>query len=202
MLVIGLTGGIGSGKSSVCRQFADLGVPVIDTDQIAREVVAPGQPGLAQVRETFGNEVLTAEGELDRALLRKRVFADPEARQRLESILHPLIRTRMEEQLAALEAPYAIVAIPLLVEGGRQAQLDRVLVVDCSEELQIERVCQRDGASREQAQAILAAQCPRASRLEAADDVIYNDDNIAALKPQVAKLHQHYLQLAAQKEQS
>jgi dephospho-CoA kinase len=201
MLVIGLTGGIGSGKSTVCRQFAALGVPIIDTDLLAREVVEPGQPGLAQVIDAFGIEVLTPEGELDRRLLRERIFADAETRHRLESILHPLIRARMAAQLATLRAPYAIVAIPLLVESGRRDHLDRVLVVDSPEEEQIARVCRRDGVDEAQAAAILAAQCSRASRLAAADDVIYNTDDLAALEDQVARMHAHYLQLTSQKEQ-
>lgn len=200
MLVIGLTGGIGSGKTTVCRHFAALGVPVIDTDLIAREVVAPGQPGLTKVTDTFGLEILAPDGTLDRARLRERIFADTEARHTLESILHPLIRTRMEEQLAALQAPYAIVAIPLLVETGRREHLDRILVVDSPEELQIARVCQRDEVKREQAEAILKAQCSRASRLAVADDVIYNTDDLAALEAQVSQMHRRYLQLAGQKK--
>ena len=200
MLVIGLTGGIGSGKSTVCHHFAALGVPIIDTDLIAREVVEPGQPGLAQIIDAFGLEILAPDGKLDRRRLRERIFADAEARHGLESILHPLIRTRMKEQLAALQAPYAIVAIPLLVESGRRDNLDRVLVVDTPEEQQIARVCQRDGVKKEQAEAILAAQCSRTSRLAAADDVIYNSDDLKALESQVGRMHRHYLQLADQKK--
>jgi dephospho-CoA kinase len=196
MLRIGLTGGIASGKSTVERLFAAYGIPIIDSDVIAREVVAPGTPGLAQVRARFGDEVLLADGGLDRRALRRLVFADPAARRDLEAIVHPLIRSAMAERSAAAGGPYQINVIPLLVEGGRRATLDRVLVVDCPEALQIERVMQRDHITEAEARAILAAQVSRSERLAAADDVIVNDGDAAALQAQVDALHAKYLRLA------
>lgn len=196
MLRIGLTGGIASGKSTVERLFAAHGVPIIDSDVIAREVVALGTPGLAQVRARFGDEVLLADGRLDRRALRRLVFADPAARRDLETIVHPLIRSAMAERSAAAGGPYQINVIPLLVEGGRRATLDRVLVVDCPEALQIERVMQRDHITEAEARAILAAQVSRSERLAAADDVIVNDGDAAALQAQVDALHAKYLRLA------
>ena len=196
MLRIGLTGGIASGKSTVERLFAAHGVPIIDSDVIAREVVALGTPGLAQVRARFGDEVLLADGRLDRRALRRLVFADPTARRDLETIVHPLIRSAMAERSAAAGGPYQINVIPLLVEGGRRATLDRVLVVDCPEALQIERVMQRDHITEAEARAILAAQVSRSERLAAADDVIVNDGDAAALQAQVDALHTKYLRLA------
>jgi len=196
MLRIGLTGGIASGKSTVERLFAAHGVPIIDSDVIAREVVAPGTPGLAQVRARFGDEVLLPDGSLDRRALRRLVFADPAARRDLEAIVHPLIRSAMAERSAAAGGPYQINVIPLLVEGGRRATLERVLVVDCPEALQIERVMQRDQVTEAEARAILAAQVSRSERLAAADDVIVNDGDAAALQAQVGALHAKYLHLA------
>jgi dephospho-CoA kinase len=196
MLRIGLTGGIASGKSTVERLFAAQGVPIIDSDVIAREVVAPGMPGLAQIHARFGDAVLLADGSLDRRALRRLVFADPAARRDLEAIVHPLIRAAMAEQSAAAGGPYQINVIPLLVEGGRRAGIDRVLVVDCPESLQIERVMQRDQVTETEARAILAAQTTRAARLAAADDVIVNDGDATALQAQVDALHAKYLRMA------
>lgn len=196
MLRIGLTGGIASGKSTVERLFAAHGVPIIDSDVIAREVVAPGTPGLAQVRARFGDEVLLPDGSLDRRALRRLVFADPAARRDLEAIVHPLIRSAMAERSAAAGGPYQINVIPLHVEGGRRATLERVLVVDCPEALQIARVMQRDHITEAEARAILAAQVSRSERLAAADDVIVNDGDEAALQAQVDALHTKYLHLA------
>jgi len=196
MLRIGLTGGIASGKSTVERLFAAHGVPVIDSDVIAREVVAPGTPGLALVRARFGDAVLLEDGSLDRRALRRLVFEDPTARRDLEAIVHPLIRRAMAEQSAAAKGPYQINVIPLLVEGGRRAGIDRVLVVDCPEALQIERVMQRDQVTEPEARAILAAQTSRSARLAAADDVIVNDGDAAALQAQVDALHAKYLHWA------
>lgn len=196
MLRIGLTGGIASGKSTVERLFAAHGVPVIDSDVIAREVVAPGTPGLALVRARFGDAVLLEDGSLDRRALRRLVFEDPTARRDLEAIVHPLIRRAMAEQSAAAKGPYQINVIPLLVEGGRRAGIDRVLVVDCPEALQIERVMQRDQVTEPEARAILAAQTSRSARLAAADDVIVNDGDAAALQAQVEALHAKYLHWA------
>jgi dephospho-CoA kinase len=196
VLRVGLTGGIASGKSAVAGMFAALGVPLLDTDQIAREVVAPGTPGHAAVRAAFGEGVIGADGNLDRAKLRALVFEDSGARRRLEDLLHPSIRAATLVRLAALEAPYAIVVVPLLVETDFAALVDRVLVVDCSRETQLERVMRRDSMSRRSAESILSAQVDRAARLEAADDVIDNSGTLEHARTQVATLHARYLELA------
>ena len=197
MLRIGLTGGIGSGKSTVCQFFAELNVPVIDTDAIAHDVVAPGQDGLKQLVSAFGTEILDKHGQLDRALLRERVFRDEAQLKQLESILHPLIRIRMHSQLQSTRASYVIIAIPLLLEKGWQTEIDRILVVDTEESLQIERTARRDAVSPETVQRIMHVQVSRCARLEAADDVIHNNGTKAELKEQVERLHKFYLQLAA-----
>jgi dephospho-CoA kinase len=198
MFAVGLTGGIGSGKSTVADLFAELGTPVVDTDIIARELTAPGGAALEAIHALFGDVVMQADGTLDRAALRRRVFADSTARRQLEAILHPRIRQAVDRALAALDAPYALVVVPLLVEtGGYRDVLDRVLVVDCPEDLQIERVTARSGLTRDEAKAILAAQTGRAERLAAADDVIVNTTTREALRADVATLHQRYLALAA-----
>jgi dephospho-CoA kinase len=194
---VALTGGIASGKSTVADLFAALGVPVIDTDVIAREVVEPGRPALAQVVEAFGPGVLDAEGRLDRKRMREHIFADPGARGRLEAILHPAIRAEMERQSQAAVGPYQVLVIPLLAEGSRRDHVDRVLLVDVPEELQIQRVMWRDGVSHEQALASLNAQATRAQRLAMADDVLRNTGRVDDLREQVAKLHRQYLGLAA-----
>jgi dephospho-CoA kinase len=193
---VGLTGGIASGKSAVAGVFADLGVPVIDTDAIAREVVEPGTPGLARVVAAFGQEVLGPDGHLDRKRLRSIVFADTDARRRLENILHPLIRAAMEDRSAVAEGPYQVLVIPLLVESGLNTSVDRVLVVDCPEKLQIERVMRRDRASEPEARAILRAQTSRGERLALADDVIVNDSDLGALERKVRELDVRYRELA------
>jgi dephospho-CoA kinase len=198
MLRIGLTGGIASGKSAAAAVFAELGVPVIDSDVIAREVVAPGSPGLAAIRARFGEGVLQADGQLDRRALRAQVFADPTARRELEALTHPLIRQRMATLSAVAGGPYQIHAIPLLVEGGaKRPGLDRVLVIDCPEEIQVARVMARDRVDEASARAVLAAQASRAQRLAAADDVIVNDQGLETLREAVITLHQRYLRLAA-----
>jgi len=194
---VALTGGIASGKSTVADLFAALGVPVIDTDVIAREVVEPGQPALAQVAETFGSEVLGSDGRLDRRRLREWIFADPEARRRLEAILHPAIRAEMERRSRAADGPYQVLVIPLLTEGKRRDHVDRVLLVDVPEELQVQRLMRRDGVSHEQAQASLNAQAARAERLAMADDILHNTGRPEDLPENVAALHERYLQLAA-----
>jgi dephospho-CoA kinase len=194
---VALTGGIASGKTTVADLFAALGVPVIDTDVIAREVVEPGQPALARVVEAFGPEVLGSDGRLDRRRLRERIFADPDARRRLESVLHPAIRAEMERQSLAAGGPYQVLVIPLLTEGRRRDHVDRVLLVDVPEELQLERLMGRDGVSREQAQASLDAQATRAERVAMADDVLSNTGRPEDLRVAVAGLHAQYLQLAA-----
>lgn len=197
MLIIGLTGGIGSGKSTVCDGFAALGTPIIDADLVAREVVMPGTPGLTQIINQFGQDILAQDGTLDRDKLRAQVFSDEASRRRLEAILHPLIREEMDRRVARLEAPYAILAIPLLLEGGRRRSVDRILVVDAEESQQIARACQRDRQNPEQIRAIIAAQCSRKDRLSAADDVIYNTGDLEHLNHQVTEMHHRYLRLAA-----
>lgn len=197
MLIVGLTGGIASGKTTVADMFGQRGVPLVDADVSAREVVRAGSSGLASVVKAFGPEVLTATGELDRRALRQRVFASPDDRRRLETILHPLIRKHLQESLAALSGPYAILVAPLLLEGELSRVVQRVLVVDVPEDVQIARVMARDGSSRQEAEAILKAQMSRHERLARADDVIVNDNGLDALERQVEQLHQGYLRLAA-----
>lgn len=198
MHVIGLTGGIGSGKSTVAGLFAEYGIPIIDADQVARELVAPGQPALQRIVQTFGEEILNGDGTLDRKKLRDLIFHDSKQRKQLEAILHPLIREDMLDQLDSLEAPYAILVIPLLVDTGNWEMIDRILVVDTEEDLQIERVMQRDNVSLEQAEAIIDNQVSRQERLAAADDVIENIGNTEDLKIQVKRLHEFYLNLEQQ----
>jgi dephospho-CoA kinase len=196
-LRIGLTGGIASGKSTVTQRFAELGVPVIDADVASRSVVEPGKPGLAQVVKRFGIGVIDAGGHLDRRALRGLIFNDSSSRQALDAILHPLIRAEMEREAAEVQGPYVVMAIPLLVEGGNAGkQVDRVLVVDADEALQIQRVQARDGSSAEQARAILGSQASRAARLGLADDVLLNTGTVAELRQAVDRLHEQYLQLA------
>ena len=196
MLAVGLTGGIGSGKSRVSDAFARLGVPVIDTDIIARELVAPGQPALDEIRAAFGDAVFTAEGELDRRALRQRIFSQPDQRRKLEAILHPRIRAEVRRQIAALSAPWVLVVIPLLLESGQGDLVQRVLVVDAPVELQRARTTQRDQISEEEVDRILAAQLSREQRLAAADDVIVNDGSLADLQQQVEKHYHFYNRLA------
>jgi dephospho-CoA kinase len=196
VLRVGLTGGIASGKSQVAEMFAALGAPIADTDPIAREVVAPGTAGLAAVRAAFGTAILAADGSLDRVKLRDLVFEDGGARRRLEDILHPLIRTATLARLAVIEAPYVIVVVPLLLETDFGALVDRVLVVDCPREMQLERVMRRDSVSRQRAESMVSAQLDRAARLDAADDVIDNSGTLAHTRAQVAALHRRYLELA------
>jgi dephospho-CoA kinase len=195
---VGLTGGIASGKSTVSRFFGALGVPIIDTDQVARDVVEPGQPPLEKLVERFGPSILTSDGHLDRPALRNIVFSDPKARTDLEALTHPAIGAAVEALAATVSGPYLILVIPLLVEKGLGSQLDRVLVVDCDEELQIKRLQGRDGSTLEQARAILNAQASRAARLKAAHDVITNDGDVSALRDQVSALHARYSELARQ----
>lgn len=196
VLRVGLTGGIASGKSAVAAAFEALGAPVIDTDVLAREVVEPGSPGLAAVIERFGPEVLLPSGTLDRRALRTLIFADPVARRDLEQLLHPRIHARLAERMAAVTCPYVVLAVPLLIEGGGRIPVDRVLVVDCPEEVQMERLLRRDGETPAGAEAILAAQTTRAARLSRADDVIDNSGPLEALPAAVADLHARYLEAA------
>ncbi len=197
MLTIGLTGGIGSGKTTVSDIFASLGVPIIDSDLIAHNVVQPGEPGLEGIIQHFGEKLLQPDGSLDRQQLRNLVFDDETARRQLEQILHPLIRQRSQQQLESLNTPYAILAIPLLVETGLADSVDRVLVVDCPETVQVERICRRDGIDPDQAKAILAAQCSRKQRLDAAHDIIDNNQPLAGLTQKINSLHKQYLALSA-----
>ncbi len=196
MLVIGLTGGIGSGKTAVSDRLAALGVPVIDTDLISRQLVEPGHPLLQTIIREFGDSFLDTSGHLDRSALGRLIFSDPSARQKLESILHPAIRREAQKQLDQLQADYAILVIPLLAERGADYPLDRVLMVDTPESLQIKRVMQRDGSSRETVQNILNSQASRAQRLRLANDVIVNDADLSSLNASVDKLHADYLQLS------
>ena len=196
-LRIGLTGGIASGKTTAARRFAELGVPVIDADEVARALVAPGEPALTEVARRFGAAVLTPAGELDRRALRELVFADTAARRDLEAILHPRIKAEMAHRAAAVTGPYLLLVIPLLIEGGARDDLDRILVVDAAEEAQLARLAARDGGSPDQARAILGAQAARVERLARADDVLRNDGDVKSLRDQVDRLHQRYLQLAA-----
>ena len=191
--IIALTGGIASGKTAASDAFAALGVAVVDTDVIAREVVEPGSEGLALVVEAFGREVLDQQGRLDRARLRTLIFRDAEARARLEGILHPLIQQRASHQLAAVTGPYAILVVPLLIESGLFKDADRVLVVDVPAQVQIERLMQRDEMSEQDAAAALRAQASREQRLASADDVLENTGSIKDLQRRVGELHQHYL---------
>ncbi len=197
MLVVALTGGIGSGKSAVSRHLECLGVPVIDADRVAHRMVEPGSPALAQIKAGFGSHLVDAEGRLDRAALRDIVFDNPQARSRLEAILHPRIRQAMEDWLARQSAPYAVLVIPLLFETGMNTLADRVLVVDCDPAQQIERVVARDGLSETRIRQILDAQVDRETRLRGADDVIENDGSLEDLIAATEAMHQRYLALAA-----
>ncbi|MBS4097513.1 MAG: dephospho-CoA kinase [Sulfuricella sp.] len=196
-LTIGLTGGIGSGKSAAAELFAALGAAVIDTDVIARELTVPGAAALGEIAARLGNEFILPDGSLDRAALRRRVFADARAKQTLEAILHPRIRSRAAELALRSTAPYALVVVPLLIEtGGYRDLVQRVLVVDCSEARQIARTMARSGLSEAEARAILAHQATREARLDHADDVIDNSGDLDALQRQVRQLHEKYLGLS------
>ena len=198
MLIVGLTGGIGSGKTTVSDVFARLGVPVIDTDILARGLVVRGQPALNAIVERFGSEYLDESGNLNRNQLRKRIFADPIARQHLEAILHPAIRSELRRQLMALEALYCIVVVPLLLETGMTDMVHRVLVVDIPETLQLSRVISRDSVDETQARRILAAQVKRNERLARADDIIDNRGGLTDLEHQITTLHHQYQALATE----
>ena len=200
MFVIGLTGGIGSGKSTAAGVFGDLGAAVVDTDEIARELTVPGGAAIPAIRERFGADFLTPDGALDRTRMRLLVFRDQAAKKKLEAILHPLIRAEAVARIAAAVQPYVVAVVPLLLETGAYRELtDRVLVVDCPEEEQVRRAAQRSGLTDEDVRAIMAAQLPRAERLARADDVLENTGSIARLRAQVARLHAKYLELALQR---
>ena len=198
-LAIGLTGGIGSGKSVVAKAFMALGVPVVCTDTIARELVEPGQPALAEIAARFGAGVLLPDGALDRSAMRQRVFADPQSRQALEAILHPRIRAEVESRLAAATTPYVVVDIPLLAETGGtyRTLLDRILVVDCDVATRRQRVMLRDGVSAEQVDAMMAAQAADDVRRSIADDVLVNSGSLEEVTDRVSALDRKYRMLAA-----
>ncbi len=191
---VGLTGGIGCGKSTVADLFAELGASVVDTDLIAHRLTGPHGPAMDAIAAEFGPAYVTADGALDRARMRALVFADPAAKARLEAILHPRIRAAAEAEALAASGPYVIMVVPLLVESGNwRTRVARVLAIDCAEATQVRRVMARNGLSEEQVRAIMAAQASRAERLAAADDVITNDDGVEALRPQIERLHADYL---------
>lgn len=191
--ILGVSGGIGSGKTAATDHFQTLGIDVIDADIVAREIVQIGESALADIAEHFGQNVLQADGTLNRAVLREIVFADPAQRKALEAITHPAIRQRLHEQCMAAQSPYAILASPLLWESGQAALTQRSLLIDASEATQLARASQRDGVSEAQIRAIMAAQWTRAQRLAAADDVISNEGSVAELQQQINDIHQTYL---------
>lgn len=194
-----ITGGIGSGKSTVADQFATLGVTLVDADLIAHQMTGPNGPAMPAIIAEFGPEIAASDGRMDRAVMREKAFKDPEARRRLERILHPLIRAESDRQIAAARSPYVMTVVPLLVEtGGHKGRAQRILVVDCPENVQIERVMARSKLPREQVMAIMKAQATRAQRLAVADDVVDNSGSAKDIGPQVEKLHRQYLELAAQ----
>lgn len=198
--IVGLTGGIGSGKTAVSDRFAELGIKVVDADVCARTVVEPGKPALQSITDHFGKEVLNPDGSLDRARLRQIVFADEPERKWLESLLHPLIFEEMWSQLQAATSPYAILVSPLLVEAGQNAICQRVLVVDTPEDIQLARATARDANSAEQIKAIMATQASRESRREQADDLIVNDGSLEQLFQQVDNLHHRYLGIVSARQ--
>ena len=193
--ILGLTGGIGSGKSAAAEHFAALGVHVVDADHAARWVVEPGRPALAKIAEHFGDAVLQADGQLDRSALRSLIFSDPELRRWLEALLHPLIREEIALNLAQAKSPYAILVSPLLIESGQYATTQRVLVIDAPQALQIERTLLRDNTSEQQVQAILKDQASLEERLSHADDILVNDSDLKTLQTEVERLHHFYLTL-------
>jgi len=195
MLVVGLTGGIGSGKSTVANLFAELGVPIIDTDVIARDAVKPNSDALQQIQDQFGPEIIDQNGALNRQQMQTVVFENPQKKQWLENLLHPLIREQTPQQIAATQAPYCIVAIPLLAETGPNPLVNRVLVVDLDEALQLKRASARDENSEQQIRRIMGQQVSRTNRLAIADDVINNDQDIDFLREQVNSLHEKYLEI-------
>ncbi|AIL60032.1 dephospho-CoA kinase [Pseudomonas alkylphenolica] len=193
--ILGLTGGIGSGKSAAAQRFVELGVHLVDADQAARWVVEPGRPALARIVERFGAGVLQEDGQLNRAALRELIFSDPEQRRWLEALLHPLIGQEIFSYLAKAESPYAVFVSPLMVESGQYQRTQRLLVIDAPQELQIQRTLQRDQTSPEQVQAILKAQASREERLRHAHDVLVNDRDLTWLHSEVDRLHHFYLTL-------
>lgn len=199
--LVGLTGGVASGKSAAAEAFARRGITVVDTDQISRQVVAPQTPGLAALVDGFGPGILDADGCLDRGRLRQRVFEDAAARRRLEQLLHPLIRDEALRQARAATSPYVVLVVPLLLESGMDALVDRILVVDLPQDEQLHRLRRRDAVDQPMAEAMIAAQASRARRLAAADDVIENSGSLGELDQAVEALHRHYLELAQRASQ-
>ena len=196
--VVGLTGGIGSGKSAVADEFARLGASVVDTDAIAHELTAPGGAAMSDVKRLFGAAFVNAAGAMDRERMRELAFSDPAQRQRLESLLHPMIRAESARRIAAATGPYVLHVVPLLIESpGYRERVGRVLVVDCPEELQIARVRRRSGLPEDEVRRIIASQIQREKRRAAADDVIDNSGPVSAMQQQVRKLHENYLRFAA-----
>lgn len=193
MYIIGLTGGIGSGKSTVARYFESLGVPVIDADAITRELVEPGQEALDEIIKAFGASIIQANGRLNRPLLRERVFNNPKERKTLEKILHPRARKLAQQHIAKLTTPYCILCVPLLIESGWTDLVQRILVVDTPRELQIQRTIARDGISKEQAESIIDSQIDRETRLAAADDILENSEDMTSLQGKVDDLHRKYM---------
>jgi dephospho-CoA kinase len=197
-LVVGLTGGIGSGKSAAADEFARLGATVVDTDVIAHELTRAGGPAIPQLEKIFGKEAIGASGAMDRGKMRDRVFADPAAKQALEALLHPMIREESRRQIAAAQGPYVVHVVPLLLESADyRKRVDRVLVIDCPEDVQAARVRARSALPEAQVRAIMASQATRAARLAAADDVIDNSGSLDALRKQVGVLHRKYLACSA-----
>jgi dephospho-CoA kinase len=199
MYVVGLTGGIGSGKSAASDHFKQLGITIVDADYAAREVVKPGTPALQKIQQHFGDEIIQRDGKLDRGKLRQRIFASADEKQWLETLLHPLIRTQMETELQQAQSPYAILSAPLLIEGGLYQRCDRVLVVDIPETLQITRTANRDSNSEEQIKKIIGSQISRKERLQKADEILDNSGSLAELQQQVETLHTTYLNYAREK---
>ena len=199
MFIVGVTGGIGSGKTAVTNCFAELGIAIVDADIASRVVVEPGRPALQAIAEHFGPELLLADGTLNRPAMRREIFSDPEQKRWLEALMHPLINAEVHHQLQAATTPYVIFVSPLLVEGTHGSLCDRVLVVDVPQALQLQRTMARDNNDAEQVQRIIASQASREQRLARADDVIENSGSLADLRAAVEALHQRYLQLAAQK---
>lgn len=198
MLVVGLTGGIGSGKSAAADEFARLGATVVDTDAIAHELTGPGGRAIPEIRRLFGDAAIGPDGAMDRKAMRERVFADPGARKSLEGVLHPMIRDESARRIAAARGPYVVHVVPLLVESGEpRRRVQRVAVVDVPEATQVERVRRRSGLAEDEVRAIIAAQASRQARLAAADDVIDNAGTLDALRARVGELHHGYLRLAA-----
>lgn len=199
--IVALTGGIGSGKSTVADAFAEFGVPQVDADVIARQVVEPGMPALIDIVSRYGETILHTDGTLNRAVLRNKIFSEPQEKAWLNSLLHPLIQQETQRQLASINEPYVLWVVPLLVENGLHHRANRVLVVDVAPEIQLTRTMARDGITRQQAEDILASQVSRQQRLACADDVIDNSGDPKVIAPQVTLLHQQYLKLAAAAQQ-